>query len=72
MFHRGMNQDEFDRAFRSLGGRIEAVRRTGEKRYSHALVPRRPRVNGRRKDTTRELINYGSEVEQKVRDRREQ
>lgn len=39
-----------------LGGRIEAVRRTGEKRYRHDLIERPLRTNGRRHDVPAKLL----------------
>ena len=39
-----------------LGGRIEAIRRTGEKRYRHDLIERPLRTNGRRHDVPAKLL----------------
>ncbi len=39
-----------------LGGQIEAIRRTGEKRYRHDLIERPLRTNGRRHDVPAKLL----------------
>lgn len=38
------------------GGRIEPVRRTGEKRYMHVMLDRPLRTNGRRHDVPAKLL----------------
>jgi hypothetical protein len=40
-----------------LGGRIEAVRRTGEKRYVHGMFDHSLRTNGRRDDVPAKLLS---------------
>lgn len=65
--HYGMNLSALNRYFVSLGGSIEAVRRTGEIRYSHRLVLQRPRADGRRKDAPRHLVSFVMEVERRMR-----
>lgn len=62
-FHYGMNLREFDREFRALQGVIVLKRGTGERVYLHHLMQRRPRINGRRKDTPRDLTLFGMEIE---------
>lgn len=39
-----------------LGGRIEPVRRTGEKRYSHSMFRHPLRTNGRSNDVPAKLL----------------
>lgn len=46
-----------DRMWLLLGGRIEQVRRTGEKRYLHDLFERPIRTNGRRNDTPAKVLS---------------
>lgn len=46
-----------DRMWLFLGGRIEQVRRTGEKRYLHDLFERPIRTNGRRNDTPAKVLS---------------
>jgi hypothetical protein len=46
-----------DRYWLLLGGRIEPVRRTGEKRYSHHLFDHPLRTNGRRTDVPAKLLS---------------
>lgn len=45
-----------DQTWILLGGRIEAIRRTGEKRYRHDLIERPLRTNGRRHDVPAKLL----------------
>lgn len=40
-----------------LGGRIDPVRRTGEKRYTHDLFGHPLRTNGRRADVPAKLLS---------------
>ena len=40
-----------------LGGTIEDIRRTGEKRYSHNVFDRPLRTNGRRDDVPAKLLS---------------
>jgi hypothetical protein len=62
--HRGMTLREFEAAFRELGGEIEHVRRTGERRYSHPGLPgRHLTANARRRDASRALVGFGLRVE---------
>lgn len=67
-FHYGMNSRDFDREFRQLGGFVEAVRRTGERRYSHPRVATTVRADGRRKDTPMHVVKFGREVERLLSD----
>lgn len=46
-----------DRMWLLLGGHIEPVRRTGEKRYTHALFPHPLRTNARRDDVPAKLLS---------------
>ena len=46
-----------DRMWLLLGGRIEPVRRTGEKRYTHELFPHPLRTNARRNDVLAKLLS---------------
>jgi hypothetical protein len=46
-----------DRMWLLLGGRIEPVRRTGEKRYSHDQFPHPLRTNARRNDVPAKLLS---------------
>jgi hypothetical protein len=46
-----------NRAWLALGGRIEDIRRTGEKRYVHQRFPRPLRTNGRRLDVPAKLLS---------------
>jgi hypothetical protein len=47
-----MNLREAVAEFRRLGGTVEKVHGTGEIVFKHPLLPRRVRVNERRKDAT--------------------
>lgn len=62
-FHYGINLAAFNRGFLDLGGTIISVNGTGEHRYIHPILPRRPRVNARRKDAPRDLVRFGLQVE---------
>jgi hypothetical protein len=58
--HRGMTLREFEAAFRAIGGEIEDVRRSGERRYSHPVLgDRHCTANARRRDASRALVGYG-------------
>ena len=46
-----------DRMWLLLGGRIEPVRRTGEKRYTHGMFDHPLRTNGRRDDVPAKLLS---------------
>lgn len=46
-----------DRIWLLMGGRIEPVRRTGERRYIHDLFDRPLRINGRRDDVPAKLLS---------------
>ncbi len=46
-----------DRYWLLLGGTIEPIRRTGEKRYDHAAFQRPLRSNGRRADVPAKLLS---------------
>ncbi len=46
-----------DRIWLLLGGSIEPLRRTGEKRYIHNLFDRPLRINGRRDDVPAKLLS---------------
>ena len=62
--HRGMSLREFEAAFRDMGGEIEHVRRTGERRYTHPALPEKHLTcNGRRRDASRALVGFGLRVE---------
>lgn len=45
-----------DQVWLMLGGRIEPIRRTGENSYTHALIERPLRTNGRRHDVPAKLL----------------
>lgn len=47
----------FDELWRSLGGSIEHIRRTGEVRYRHHLYAHPIRANDRRKDVAAKLLS---------------
>ena len=68
-FHHGMNLRDFEREFLAVEGLIVSVRRTGERRYSHPLISRRPRINGRRKDAPRDLTQFAMEIERLINER---
>lgn len=46
-----------DRMWLLLGGHIEPVRRTGEKRYRHSFFEHPLRTNGRRSDAPAKLLS---------------
>lgn len=46
-----------DRAWLLLGGNIEPISRTGEKRYIHNVFDRPLRTNGRRDDVPAKLLS---------------
>ena len=56
--HHGMNLLDALREARSLGVRAEPVRRTGEVRFTHPLLPRPVTVNIRRKDASRATVGF--------------
>ena len=51
-----------DRIWLLLGGTIEDVRRTGERRYIHNLFDRPLRTNGRRNDVPAKLLSRINQV----------
>lgn len=51
------NPLQADRMWLLLGGRIEPVRRTGEKRYLHEQFSHPLRTNGRRNDVPAKLLS---------------
>lgn len=51
-----------DQVWLMLGGRIEPVRRTGEKRYFHDQIERPLRTNGRRNDPPAKLLTLINRV----------
>lgn len=51
------NPLQVDRMWLLLGGRIEPVRRTGEKRYHHQQFPHPLRTNARRDDVPAKLLS---------------
>ncbi|MCP5285423.1 MAG: hypothetical protein H6933_11030 [Burkholderiaceae bacterium] len=51
------NPLQADRMWLLLGGRIEPVRRTGEKRYHHDQFPHPLRTNARRDDVPAKLLS---------------
>ena len=53
-----MDRSELDVIFLGIGGHIEFPRRTGEVIYRHPKLRHVARANGRRKDSTRHLVNY--------------
>jgi hypothetical protein len=55
---RGANLSDCIKIARDLGCQIEPVCRTGEIRFSHALVSKRVTVNGRRKSAPRPLTTW--------------
>jgi hypothetical protein len=60
--HPGMNRCELDQIFQKQGGVITHLRRTGEALYRHTSMPRPVRVNARRKDAPRHLVQYVRKV----------
>ena len=58
IFTTGMNLNKLIPMFRSIGGDVAAVRRTGEQRFSHPGVPQTPKCNGRRKDAPRHIVEF--------------
>ena len=50
-----MKLDDAVRLWRSLGGAVAHLRRTGEMNFTHPSLPRPYRVNGRRKDSPKVL-----------------
>ena len=46
------------RVARTLGVRVEQVRKSGAVRLSHPLVPDRVRCNGQKKDASRHTVGY--------------
>lgn len=59
----GINLADLLRYARRLGIAVRPLRRTGELQLSHPSIPRRPRVNGRRKDSPRVASDFVHEVE---------
>lgn len=54
--HQGMDLIDALRVARSLGVRVEKVRRTGEVRLSHPLVPKPVNCNRRKKSASRAAV----------------
>ena len=54
--HHTTDIHKVERMWLLYGGRIEAVRRTGETRYLHEAFERPLRVNGRRNDVPAKLL----------------
>lgn len=52
----------FDRLWLSIGGRILAIRGTGENRYLHDLMPRSIKANGRRQDVPAVLLSQINKI----------
>jgi hypothetical protein len=63
MKYLGIDRRRLDAVLRSLGGRVEVVRRTGEIRYSHPLLAESPRADGRRKDASKRLSQFVCKIE---------
>jgi hypothetical protein len=59
---RGISQRELDKFWRSIGGTVERVRRTGEARYHHPTLGRSDRFNYRRKDASVKLVSFVNRV----------
>lgn len=51
-----------DHVWLLLGGRIEPIRRTGENSYTHPLIERPLRTNGRRCDVPAKLLTLINRV----------
>lgn len=51
-----------DQVWLLLGGRIEPIRRTGEHSYTHPLIERPLRTNGRRHDVPAKLLTLINRV----------
>lgn len=51
-----------DQVWLLLGGHIEPIRRTGENSYTHALIERPLRTNGRRHDVPAKLLTLINRV----------
>lgn len=60
--HQGMNLLDALRVARRLGVRVENVRRTGEVRLWHPLVPRPVNCNRRRKSASRAAVGLIQKV----------
>ncbi|HNB77164.1 MAG TPA: hypothetical protein PLX20_00070 [Rhodocyclaceae bacterium] len=56
------NAHRADRIWLLLGGTIEEVRRTGERRYLHSMFDRPLRTNGRRNDVPAKLLSRINQV----------
>jgi hypothetical protein len=52
----GLDLHKAIQAARRQGATVEEIRRTGEYRFRHPLMPKPCRVDGHRKDTPRHLI----------------
>lgn len=58
-FHQAIHTSDArhaDQIWLLLGGRIEAIRRTGENSYTHPRIERPLRTNGRRNDVPAKLL----------------
>lgn len=61
----GMSLREAKRLLIELGGRVESVRRTGEVRFRHRLIPRPScPINNRRIDAPRHAVVWLRRLEQ--------
>ena len=67
--HYGMNRRDLDYVLLRLGGAVSDVRGTGEIRYSHPLMQRRPRGDKRRKDAPSHLVDFVLEIHRRVVER---
>jgi len=58
LVHAGANRKDADRIALALGAQITPVVGTGELSYSHPAMPRRVRINLRRKSAGRTLTTW--------------
>jgi hypothetical protein len=65
--HHGTNLAELLAHARDLGIEVNHLRRTGEIQLSHPSQPKRPRLNGRRKDAPRCASSFVNRVEAAMR-----
>lgn len=60
------NRRQAERLWLALGGIIECVRRTGERRYRHPCIPKPLTSNGRRCDVPMKLLAMINRLQRKT------
>ena len=64
--HHGMARRVFNSFVTAVGGTVEKVPGTGEVLYRHPVMEMPARANGRKKDTTRDDIVWGTRLKRRL------